>query len=94
MSLTRLSLTPPSVICVMRRNRTATLLRHITAALAGTGDLEPVTRRLEWLRAHGTGAARQRRAFERRGDPTDVVDQLIAQHGTLAGKENSRDMAE
>ncbi|MFI9595077.1 hypothetical protein [Nonomuraea sp. NPDC052265] len=35
-----------------------------------------MTRRLEWLRAHGTGAARQRRAFERRGDPIEAPDDL------------------
>jgi hypothetical protein len=46
------------------------------------------------VRSTGVVSAPQRRAFERRGDPTDVVDQLIAQHGTLAGRENSRDMAE
>ncbi|MCW2877836.1 MAG: putative enzyme [Sphaerisporangium sp.] len=54
------------------------LLRHIEPALEGTGDLDLVTRRLERLRAAGTGAARQRAAHDRRGRPADVVDHLVA----------------
>lgn len=55
------------------------LLRHITPALEGTGDLDLVTHRLDHLRAYGTGAARQRVALEHRGRPADVVDHLITQ---------------
>ncbi|GAA3795640.1 glutamate--cysteine ligase [Sphaerisporangium flaviroseum] len=54
------------------------LLDHIRPALEGTGDLDMVTRRLERLRAAGTGAARQRAAHARRGRPADVVDHLVA----------------
>ncbi|MFB9718815.1 carboxylate-amine ligase [Planobispora longispora] len=53
------------------------LLEHIGPALEETGDLDAVTRRWAWLRAAGTGAARQRAAYERRGRPADVVDDLI-----------------
>ncbi|WP_308249851.1 carboxylate-amine ligase [Sphaerisporangium fuscum] len=55
----------------------ATLLGHIGPALEETGDLDLVTRRLARLRAGGTGAARQRAAYERRGRPEDVVDHLV-----------------
>ncbi|MBG0831958.1 glutamate--cysteine ligase [Planomonospora sp. ID67723] len=55
----------------------AALLRHIRPALEETGDLDMVGRRMEWLRAAGTGAARQRAALDRRGRPVDVVDHLV-----------------
>ncbi|WP_248966077.1 carboxylate-amine ligase [Sphaerisporangium perillae] len=55
----------------------AVLLGHIRPALEAAGDLELVTRRLERLRRTGTGAARQRAAYERRGRFTDVVDHLV-----------------
>jgi carboxylate-amine ligase len=54
-----------------------TLLRHIRPALERTGDLDLVAHRLERLRVTGTGAARQRAALGRRGEPADVVDDLI-----------------
>ncbi|MFC7385173.1 carboxylate-amine ligase [Sphaerisporangium rhizosphaerae] len=53
------------------------LLEHVRHALAATGDLDLVTRRLGRLAATGTGAARQRAAHARRGRFTDVVDHLI-----------------
>jgi carboxylate-amine ligase len=40
------------------------------------GDLERVTVLLGRLRSHGTGAARQRAVYARRGDIADVVDWL------------------
>ncbi|GII76159.1 putative glutamate--cysteine ligase 2-3 [Sphaerisporangium rufum] len=55
----------------------AELAEHVRPALAGTGDLDLVTRGLALLREHGTGAARQRAAFAR-GGPAGVVDHLIA----------------
>ncbi|GII01879.1 carboxylate-amine ligase [Planobispora takensis] len=54
------------------------LLRHIGPALEETGDLDMVGGRMAWLRAAGTGAARQRAALGRRGRPADVVDDLVA----------------
>jgi carboxylate-amine ligase len=53
------------------------LLEHIEPALAESGDLEEVTRRWEWLRAVGDGAARQRAAQARRGSLEGVVDDLV-----------------
>ncbi|MDH2429393.1 glutamate--cysteine ligase [Sphaerisporangium sp. TRM90804] len=49
----------------------------IGPALEQTGDLHVVTRGLERLRAIGSGAARQRAAFARRGETADVVDYLV-----------------
>ncbi|MER6949285.1 glutamate--cysteine ligase [Nonomuraea sp. NPDC000554] len=55
------------------------LVRHSRPALEETGDLEMVTDRLAWLRATGTGAARQRAALAKQGRPADVVDYLMEQ---------------
>jgi glutamate---cysteine ligase / carboxylate-amine ligase len=55
------------------------LVRHCLPALDQTGDLPAVTEQVAWLRAHGTGAARQRAALAVRGRPADVVDFLVEQ---------------
>ncbi|GAA4185920.1 glutamate--cysteine ligase [Streptosporangium oxazolinicum] len=55
------------------------LVRYSRPALEETGDLEMVTERLAWLRAVGTGAARQRAALAVRGRHADVVDYLVRQ---------------
>ncbi len=62
-----------------------TLLRHVSAALAETGDLTLVTGGLARLAELGTGAARQRAAHARRGRPADVVDYLIDVMAAQAG---------
>jgi carboxylate-amine ligase len=47
------------------------------SALDSGGDLELVRAEIATLRAEGTGAQRQRSAFETRGRLTDVVDALV-----------------
>jgi carboxylate-amine ligase len=53
-----------------------TLMAHVRGALEDAGDLEPVTQRFEQLLARGTGASRQRAAFERGGIAEVVADLL------------------
>jgi carboxylate-amine ligase len=48
----------------------------VTPALERHGDLATITRLLDRLRAHGTGAARQRAVVERYGDVNAVVPYL------------------
>ncbi len=62
-----------------------TLLRHIRPALAQTGDLNTVIGGLARLAAMGTGAARQRAVYARRGRAADVVDHLIGVMADRAG---------
>lgn len=57
----------------------ASLLDLIGPALDEAGDLEMVGERLAHLLRYGTGAARQRVAFERDGRFSDVVDHLTEQ---------------
>ncbi|MFC6081102.1 carboxylate-amine ligase [Sphaerisporangium aureirubrum] len=57
----------------------AALLDLIGPALCDAGDLDMVKERLDHLLRNGTGAARQRAAFDRNGRLTDVVDFLAAQ---------------
>jgi glutamate---cysteine ligase / carboxylate-amine ligase len=54
------------------------LLVHVSAALERHGDLGLVRAGWAQLRAHGTGADRQRAAYRRRARLHDVVDCLIA----------------
>jgi carboxylate-amine ligase len=56
--------------------RVAALLDLIGPALCDAGDLHMVTERIDHLLRNGTGAARQRTAYERDGRLTDVVDFL------------------
>ncbi|WP_345148227.1 carboxylate-amine ligase [Nonomuraea rubra] len=53
------------------------LLEHVRPALVGSGDLETVMRGWRWLRAAGSGAARQRAALKARGSFEGVVDDLV-----------------
>jgi carboxylate-amine ligase len=57
----------------------ASLLRWIRPALEFSGDYEMVSDGIDRLLLDGTGAARQRRAFARRGRLDDVVGFLVAQ---------------
>lgn len=57
----------------------ASLLRWIRPALELAGDYEMVSEGIDRLLLDGTGAARQRRAFARRGRLSDVVALLVAQ---------------
>ncbi|MFI6978935.1 glutamate--cysteine ligase [Embleya sp. NPDC050154] len=52
------------------------LIDHVSSDLDDTGDLPHVERTLATLRRDGCGARRRRRAFERRGLLSDVVDHL------------------
>jgi carboxylate-amine ligase len=54
-----------------------TLVATVGPALADAGDLDRVTQRLDGV-LHESGAARQRAAYERTGEVTGVVDDLIA----------------
>ncbi|MFG2078555.1 carboxylate-amine ligase [Nonomuraea maritima] len=53
------------------------LLEHVRPALAEAGDLAYVQEGLDRLLRAGSGAARQRRAYARDHDLTEVVDDLI-----------------
>jgi carboxylate-amine ligase len=44
------------------------LLSHVRRALTASGDLDVVTSHLSWLRAHGSGASRQRATLRTHGD--------------------------
>jgi carboxylate-amine ligase len=59
------------------------LLGHIGTALAASGDLDEIATGLHAWLERGSGAARQRRSFARRGQLTDVVDDLV---GVTAGR--------
>ena len=56
----------------------ARLVELVEPALRAVGQLGAVEEHLEWLRANGSGAARQRRAFAACGDARDLVDLLVA----------------
>ncbi|MDW5330520.1 glutamate--cysteine ligase [Plantactinospora sp. KLBMP9567] len=53
------------------------LFNRLRPALERHGDLPVVTSLLSRLQAHGTGAARQRAAYARRHEMSDVLDDLI-----------------
>lgn len=57
----------------------ASMLRWIRPALEFAGDYQMVSDGIDRLLLDGTGAARQRRAFARRGRLDDVVGLLVAQ---------------
>jgi carboxylate-amine ligase len=51
----------------------ARLMRKIGPALSANGDADDIHQGMTWLRRHGTGADRQRRARQGRQDPRDFV---------------------
>lgn len=53
------------------------LLAHVRPILEAWGEFETVARLWDMLRTDGSGAARQRADYARRGQLTDVVDGLI-----------------
>ncbi|MEU8355155.1 glutamate--cysteine ligase [Nonomuraea sp. NPDC048882] len=53
------------------------LLEHVRPALAEAGDLTFIQEGLDRLLREGSGAMRQRRAYERGNDLVEVVDDLI-----------------
>jgi carboxylate-amine ligase len=57
------------------------LIRHVRPVLERRGRADAVDRRLEWLRANGCGADRQRQVYARDGDPRRLVD-FLAEHTT------------
>ena len=59
---------------------TAALVDHVRPALEAYGDLDLVEDGLRRVLA-GTGATRQRAAFERTGTVEGVVDDLLARTG-------------
>jgi carboxylate-amine ligase len=54
----------------------ADLVTSHSARLKESGELELVESTVDWLRRHGGGAHRQRRAFVRRGNLDDVLDEI------------------
>jgi carboxylate-amine ligase len=54
-------------------------LAAIRPGLEAAGDLEEVTELVRATMARGTGAARQREAFQRTGDLASVVDLVISE---------------
>ncbi|NIH87484.1 carboxylate-amine ligase [Amycolatopsis granulosa] len=52
------------------------LVERVRPALEQTGDLDFVIESLAWVREHGNGAQRQRRAYARRQELCDVIDLL------------------
>lgn len=64
----------------------ASLLAFARPALEDAGDWDDVSALVERTLAAGTGAARQRRAYERAGSLRDVVDLVVAEtHGGVSG---------
>ncbi|HYR62281.1 MAG TPA: hypothetical protein VET24_06560 [Actinomycetota bacterium] len=61
------------------RRMIAALLDFVGPALDEFGEREEVADLVERTLRHGTGAARQRRAFARAGRPEDVVDYIVEQ---------------
>ncbi|GLX08824.1 glutamate--cysteine ligase [Microbispora sp. NBRC 16548] len=55
------------------------LLEYVRPVLEENGDWTPLTDQLERVRRSGSGAARQRAAYARRGRLCDVVELLMAQ---------------
>ncbi|MGX7670154.1 carboxylate-amine ligase [Plantactinospora sp. DSM 117369] len=61
------------------------LFNRLRPALERHGDLPLVTALLSRLQAHGTGAARQRAAYARRREISDVLDDLVRRTRGSAG---------
>ncbi len=57
------------------------LVSWVRPALEAAGDYELVNDGVDRMLLDGSGAARQRRAFQRRGELSDVVDLLVGQTG-------------
>ncbi|MBM7813876.1 carboxylate-amine ligase [Saccharothrix algeriensis] len=73
-----LAVDPRSGRLAPAREVAAELVARCADALRDAGALATVEEHLEWLRAHGTGAARQRRALGDSGDPRELVDRVLA----------------
>jgi glutamate---cysteine ligase / carboxylate-amine ligase len=56
----------------------AQLLDHIAVAVGAAGDMSVIVAFMDRLCARGTGAEMQRASADRRGELTDVVDDLMA----------------
>jgi glutamate---cysteine ligase / carboxylate-amine ligase len=69
--------------CVSARTLLGRLVEHVRPALEATGDYDLVFDELHRVVEQGNGAMRQRRAWQRRHDVTDVVAEAAA--ATLAG---------
>jgi carboxylate-amine ligase len=59
------------------------LVAWVRPALEDAGDYDLVTSGVDRMLMDGSGAARQRQAYARRGSLVDVVDLLVAQTGIL-----------
>jgi carboxylate-amine ligase len=70
---------PSSGESVAAPDAVASLLAAVQPALAETGDLDYVERRVAAVLADGGPAARQRSAYSRNDSMTDVVDLLLAE---------------
>ncbi|GGP63748.1 carboxylate-amine ligase [Saccharothrix coeruleofusca] len=64
---------------VQARELAAELVGRGSAALRDAGVLAEVEARLEWLRGHGSGAARQRRALGAAADARELVDMVLTE---------------
>jgi carboxylate-amine ligase len=78
-----LGVDPLSGALVPAADLVASLLATVRPALEAAGDHELVSDGVDRLLLDGSGAARQRRAFSRRGRLEDVVGMLVAQTNPL-----------
>jgi glutamate---cysteine ligase / carboxylate-amine ligase len=69
--------------CISARTLLGRLAEHVRPALEATGDCDFVFNELDRVVEKGNGAMRQRQAWQRRHDVTDVVAEAAA--ATLAG---------
>jgi glutamate---cysteine ligase / carboxylate-amine ligase len=70
---------PQAGVALPARELLDGFLTELRPALEAAGDFEQVAELVAATMAGGGGAARQRRAYERRGRLADVVDQLVAE---------------
>ena len=74
---------PVTGLAVPAADRVARLVDLVSPALRRAGDLDAVESAVHRLLEHGTGAARQRELFDRDGDLSAVVaDVVLRTHGT------------
>jgi len=69
--------------CLPAREVLSRLVAHVRPALDATGDADLVDAELDRLAAEGNGATRQRRAWRRRHDVADVIEDATS--ATLQG---------
>ncbi|OBF86971.1 hypothetical protein A5791_19985 [Mycobacterium sp. 852002-51163_SCH5372311] len=60
------------------REQLNTLLRRVRPALESIGEYDCVAAELDRIATQGNGAMRQRRAWQKRGEMTDVIAEAAA----------------